>query len=123
MRALFAVISASLILGAGLALAAPAPAGRLAPKDIEMTFFTGQPFTASTTANVKFKMVFTSDNKMTREPVGKAGAKGEGSWRLSQDGFCSTWKGARENCFRVQASGDKKWSVIAGTSAVAYWTK
>ena len=69
------------------------------------------------------KMVFTADNKMTREPVAKAGAKGEGTWRLSPDGFCSTWKGAKENCFRVQASGDKKWAVIAGTSAVAYWTK
>jgi hypothetical protein len=123
MRASYAVTALSLVLGAGLALAAPAPAGRLAPKDIETTFFNGQAFTASTTANVKFKMVFTSDNKMTREPIGKAGAKGEGSWRLSQDGFCSTWKGARENCFLVQASGANKWAVVAGTMAVAYWSK
>ena len=115
------MVIAALLVSAGLAAAAPA--GRLAPKDIETTFFTGQAFTASTTANVKFKMVFTADNKMTREPVAKAGAKGEGTWRLSPDGFCSTWKGARENCYRVQTSGDKKWAVIAGTAAVAYWTK
>jgi hypothetical protein len=121
MRAPIAVISAALIATTGLAVAAPA--GRLAPKDIETTFFTGQPFTASTTANSKFKMVFSADNKMTREPVGKAGAKGEGTWRLSADGFCSTWKGSKENCYRIQASGTNKWSVIAGTAAVAYWTK
>jgi hypothetical protein len=121
MRATMALIPPVLMVTAGLALAAPA--GRLAPKDIQATFFNGEPFTASTTANVKFKMVFTADNKMTREPTGKGGAKGEGTWRLSQDGFCSTWKGARENCFRVQAAGDKKWSVIAGTAAVATWTK
>src|SRR4051812_12066168 len=107
MRPCIAVTSAVFLLsiglaGAGLAVAAPAPSGRLAPKDIESTFFNGQPFTASTSANVKFKMVFTTDNKMTREPVGRTGAKSEGTWRLSADGFCSTWKGNRENCYRVQ---------------------
>jgi len=117
------VIFTAVVFSAGVALAAAAPIGRLAPKDIESMFFNGQPFTASTTSNVKFKMVFTSDNKMTREPVGKSGAKGEGTWRLSADGFCSTWKGGKENCFRVHSNGDRKWAVIAGTAAVAYWTK
>jgi hypothetical protein len=121
MRAPLAVISC--VLAPGLALAAAAPAGRLAPKDIETTFFNGQPFTAATTnGSSKFKMVFTSDNKMTREPISK-GNKGDGTWRLSQDGFCSTWKGGRENCFRVQPNGTNRWSVIAGTMAVAYWSK
>jgi hypothetical protein len=54
---------------------------------------------------------------------GKTGAKAEGTWKLSADGFCTTWKGSKENCFRVQATGDKKWSIIAGTTAAAYWTK
>jgi hypothetical protein len=60
---------------------------------------------------------------MTREPLSKTGAKSEGTWKLSLDGFCTTWKGSKENCFRVQATGDKKWSIIAGTTAAAYWTK
>ena len=107
------------VFGAGLALAAPSPQGRLSPKDIETTFFNGTPFIASTTSSVKYKMVFTADNKMTREPVGKKGGKGEGTWRLSADGFCSTWMGSKENCFRVQSNGDKKWAIVAGTSAVA----
>ncbi|MEA2905161.1 MAG: hypothetical protein QOI12_2548 [Alphaproteobacteria bacterium] len=116
--------AAALLISTGVALAAPAaPAGRLAPKDIQAMFFTGTPFTASTPANVKFKMVFMPDGKMTREPAGATGSKNEGTWKLSQDGFCTTWKGSKQNCFRVQASGDNKWSVIASTQAVAYWSK
>ena len=72
----------------------PALAAGLAPKDIQSTFFNGQPFTSSTMSNVKFKMVFTPDGKMTREPVAKTGAKAEGTWKLSKEGFCTTWKGS-----------------------------
>src|SRR4051812_17911214 len=68
MRVLISFISAAaVIVSAGPGFAAPA--GRLAPKDIETTFFNGQPFTASTLSNVKFKMVFSPDGTMTREPV------------------------------------------------------
>ncbi len=100
-----------------------APSGRLQPKEIQATFFNGEPFTASTPANVKFKMVFTADGKMTREPISKTGAKNEGTWRLNPQGFCTTWKGAKQNCFTVLTNGQNKWSVIAGTQAVAYWSK
>jgi hypothetical protein len=100
-----------------------APAGRLSPKQIAATFFTGEAFTAATPANVKFKMVFTPDGKMTREPIGNSGTKSEGTWKLSADGFCSTWKGSKQNCYRVTPSGDNKWAVIVSTQAVAYWSK
>jgi len=113
--------AAALLLGTGLLLAAPA--GRLAPKDIETLFFNGKPFTASTPANVKFKMVFTPDGTMTREPVSKTGSKSEGTWKLSADGFCSTWKGSKQNCYRVQENGTNKWAIIVSTQAVAYWSK
>src|SRR5215472_4815710 len=79
-------------------------ADKVAPKDIQTTFFTGQPFTAATPSNVKFKMVFTPDGKATREPVGKAGAKGEGTWKLSNDGFCTAWSGSKPNCYTLVAS-------------------
>jgi hypothetical protein len=100
-----------------------AAAAALAPNDIQATFFTGQPFTSATPANVKFKMVFTPDGKMTREPVAQSGAKGEGTWKLSKEGFCTTWKGSKPNCFRVLTGGDNKWSVVKGTTVVATWTK
>ena len=106
-----------------IALIAPARAAVLAPPEIQTTFFTGQAFTSSTPSNIKFKMVFTADGKMTREPVGTAGAKGEGTWKLTKDGFCTTWKGSKANCFRILTAGDNKWSVMKGTTAVATWTK
>jgi hypothetical protein len=112
------------LLVAGVAVVAvtsPAFAAALAPNEIQATFFTGQSFTASAT-NVKYKMTFTSDGKMTREPIG-GGAKGEGTWKLTKDGFCTTWQGAKQNCFRILTAGDNKWSVMKGTTVVATWTK
>ena len=114
-----------LLAGAAvLASIALAVAAVLAPKDIQATFFTGQAFTAATPSNIKFKMVFTADGKVTREPFSKTGgAKGEGTWKLTNDGFCTTWKGSKANCFRVLSAGDNKWSVVKGTTVVATWTK
>jgi len=112
--------AASAVLSAA-ALAAP-PAAKLTPAEIQTTFFNGQPFTASTTSNVKFKMTFTADGKMKRQPVG-TGSRGEGSWKLSADGFCTTWTGAVSNCFTVVAAGDNKWSVLKGSTIMATWSK
>jgi hypothetical protein len=105
------------------AAVAPAFAAVLAPNEIQATFFTGQPFTASTTSNTKFKMVFTADGKMTREPAAKTSAKSEGTWKLSKDGFCTTWKGSKANCYRIESAGDNKWLVKKGTTVAATWTK
>jgi hypothetical protein len=105
-----------------VAVTASAFAAALTPNEIQATFFTGQSFTASAT-NVKYKMTFTADGKMTREPVGAGGSKGEGTWKLTKDGFCTTWKGSRPNCYRLLTAGDNKWSVMKGTTAVATWTK
>jgi hypothetical protein len=106
-----------------IASISPAAADVLAPNDIQATFFTGQPFTSSTPSNVKFKMVFTADGKMTREPIATSGAKGQGTWKLTKEGFCTTWKGSKAHCFRILTAGDNKWSVMNGTTVVATWTK
>ena len=98
-------------------------AGRMTPAEIQSTFFTGQTFTAATPSNVKFKMTFSPDGKVTREPVGSAGAKGQGTWKLSKEGFCSKWQGGQSNCFAVLPSGSNKWSVLKGTAVVAIWSK
>src|SRR3984885_9208841 len=98
-------------------------ADKLAPNDIQSTCFNGQPFTASTQSNLKFKMTFTANGKMKRQPIG-TGAKGEGTWKLSQDGFCTTWGGATiANCFTVVSAGDNKWSVMKGSTVQATWSK
>jgi hypothetical protein len=106
---------------AGSAVAAPA--GKLAPADIQTTFFDGKPFTSSTPQNIKYTMVFTADGKMTRDPVGKSGVKGEGTWKLSKDGFCTTWKNSASNCFSLVTNGDNKWSVLKGTGVIGTWSK
>jgi hypothetical protein len=106
-----------------IAFSALSHAGPLAPKDIQATFFTGQPFTASTPKGIKYKMVFTTDGKITREPEGRAGTKDEGTWTSSKDGFCTTWKGSKSNCYTVVTSESNKWSVMKGKEVVANWSK
>jgi hypothetical protein len=102
------------------------PPVKLSPTDIQSTFFTGQPFTAATTSNVRYKMTFSADGKMKRQPVG-AGSKGEGTWQLSKDGFCTAWgrakSDAKPNCFTIVAAGDNKWSVLKGSTVMAMWSK
>jgi len=99
----------------------------MAPSDIKATFFTGQPFTATTPSGIKFKMIFTPDGKMTREPLEQSGNKTTGTWKLNAKGFCTTWSHAKSNCFTMVPSGENKWSVqkIATTIAttVAVWSK
>jgi hypothetical protein len=119
MRPSIALLSCGLVAMTDAALAA----GKLAPKDIQATFFNGQPFTASTTSKVKFQMVFTPDGKATRAPAGKGGVKGEGTWKLSDNGFCTTWSGNKPNCYTLVDAGNNKWSVMKGTALLAIWSK
>jgi len=101
----------------------------MAPSEIQATFFTGQAFTARTPSGAKFKMTFTPDGKMTREPLAQSGnaRTGTGTWKLSAKGFCTTWAHSKPTCFTIVPSGENKWSVqrIATTIAttVSVWSK
>ena len=115
--------------GAGrIRIAAPAPAAGPANRrqscadDIQNTFFDGKPFTATTPSNLRFKMTFTADSKMKRQPIG-TGSRGEGTWKLSKDGFCTMWKGGKDSCFTVVSASDNKWSVLKGSTIMATWSK
>ena len=114
---------AGVVAGALLAATAAWAITKLTPAEIQSTFFDGKPFTAATTSGVKFKLVFMADGKVTREPQDKAGAKGEGTWKLSKDGFCTTWKGAKANCYTLVNVEKNKWSVVKGATTVAVWSK
>jgi hypothetical protein len=123
MRAVFARVLTGAALNAALAAAAfAAPPAKLSPSDIQTTFFNGRPFTATTPSNLKFKMTFSADGKMKRQPVG-TGSRGEGTWKLSKDGFCTTWKGSTDKCFTVVSAGNNKWSVLKGSTVMATWSK
>jgi hypothetical protein len=96
----------------------------MAPSDIRATFFNGQPFTASTpSGSTQFKMTFTSDGKMIREPLAQSGYKNNGTWKLDAKGFCTTWQHAKRTCFTVIPNGENKWSVQKGANEVATWAK
>jgi hypothetical protein len=114
------VVIGGAILGALLTSASAAT--KLAPNDIQTTFFNGQTFTASTTSNIRYKMTFMADGRMRREPA-TGGTKSEGTWKLSKDGFCRTWSGGKEECFTIVNASDNKWSVLRGTTLVATWSK
>jgi hypothetical protein len=113
------------ILAAALLLAGTndSDAANLSPKEIQAEFFNGQPFTSSTPSNTKFTMVFKADGNVTRKPQGGTGVGGEGTWKLSKDGFCTTWKSSKENCFTLVTAGEKKWSVMKGKASVGTWSK
>src|SRR5437763_14921481 len=118
MRAMLAGVAlAALLTGAALA------ASKLAPKQIQTEFFDGKTFTAATTSGTKFKMTFTADGKITREPQDRAGVKGEGTWKLSKDGFCTSWKGSAAICYTLVNVDKNKWSVVKGAATVAVWSK
>jgi hypothetical protein len=112
-----------LVAGMLLSTYAAFAAEPMAPSDIQATFFNGKPFTAATTSGTQFKMIFTPDGKMTRQPGGKSGKKNSGTWKLDTSGFCTTWKGAGANCYTVVPSGKNKWSIQKGSTTVAVWTK
>jgi len=110
----------------------------MAPSEIQATFFTGQAFTARTPSGAKFKMTFTPDGKMAREPLSPVtksaapksaehGNASTGTWKLSAKGFCTTWSHSKPTCFTIVPSGENKWSVqrIATTIAttVSVWSK
>ena len=104
-----------ILLTASAALAAEP----MAPNDIQATFFNGQPFTASTPGGTKFKMTFTPDGKMTREPLAESGSKNTGTWKLNAMGFCTTWQHAKPSCFTVIPKGENKWLVQKTVTTIA----
>ena len=119
MRTRIAGILVCALLPAGTASAAT----KLTPAEIQSTFFTGMAFTAATLSGTKFKMTFSADGKAKRVPAGKGGKSSDGEWKLDDDGYCTTWKGGKPNCFTVVAGEKNKWSVMKGTIVMAVWSK
>jgi hypothetical protein len=111
------------VAGIFLSASAAFAAGPMVPSDIQATFFNGQPYIASTPGGTQFKMTFTPDGTMTREPRGKSGKKSSGTWKLDSAGFCTTWKLAETSCYTIIPNGKNKWSVQKGSTTIAVWAK
>ena len=80
---------------AALIAGAASAAQKLTPKEIQTEFFDGKPFTAATTSGTKFKMTFTTDGKVTREPQDKAGAERRGDLEAVEGGLLHQLEGQR----------------------------
>ena len=119
MRAWFIGTLVASVLLSPVAMAAP----RLAPSEIQATFFDGAEFVATTPSGVKFKMTFTADGKVVRAPTGNGGSKSEGSWKLNDNGYCTTWKNSKPTCFTVVSAEKNKWSIMKGPAVIAIWSK
>jgi hypothetical protein len=119
MRVGIAGIVVCAVLSSRVATAAP----KLSPAEIQATFFNGAEFTAATPSGIRFKMTFTADGKALRIPTGNGGSRSEGTWKLDDNGYCTTWKGGKPNCFTVVAGDKNKWSVMRGPAVIATWSK
>ncbi|MBO0751413.1 MAG: hypothetical protein J2P53_04845 [Bradyrhizobiaceae bacterium] len=119
MRLWIAGLVAAGMLPATSSIAAP----KLTPAEIQATFFNGTEFVAATPSGVRFKMTFTADGKVVRVPTGNGGVRSQGSWRLNDSGYCTTWKGGKPSCFTVVAADGNKWSVMRGPAVIATWSK
>jgi hypothetical protein len=119
MRLWIAGIVLAFVLPSGAATAA----SKLTPAEIQAAFFNGAEFIAATPSGVKFKMTFTADGKAVRVPTGNGGSKSEGSWKLDDNGYCTTWKNSKPACFTVVAADKNKWSVMKGPAVIATWSR
>jgi hypothetical protein len=94
----------------------------IAAADDWKRFLNGQPFISTTSSHLQFRMVLTPNGRMTREPIGTAGTKAEGTWTLSGSGLCTAWVDAKPNCFVLRKKSEGSWSLMSGSTEVAVWT-
>jgi hypothetical protein len=119
MRSTIGVAVLALICCADLAAAA---SNNLSPQDIKNTFGTGTSFTATSSAGTTYLMVLKPDGTASRTPK-KGTAPVVGSWRLSDDGYCSTWGKNPENCYTIQQSGTTYTVLDKKGGVAAHWRK
>ena len=95
-------------------------AAALTPREIGATFATGTPFSSTTPSGTSYSIVLKSDGSASRTPSRSKTAI-TGTWRLSTDGYCSTWGKSAENCYRVEKDAGRYKVFDKSGSTVAYW--
>ena len=94
----------------------------LLPKEITADFGTGVPFAATTMSGKTIMITLKSDG--TAQAVSDGKKKGKnGKWRLSDNGYCTTWEKSKEHCYRIRQNSSG-FDVLDATSViVAHWAK
>ena len=107
-------------------LAAPAQAADkpqlLTPVDIGATFATGTPFSATSNAGKDIMITLKPDGTAQAVPHGKK-VGNKGKWRLSDNGYCTTWGKSAEHCYTVRQTGSDYEVLNTSGIVVAHWTK
>ena len=94
----------------------------LLPKEIRSDFGTGVPFAATTMSGKTIIITLTSDGTAQAIPAGKKKGK-NGKWRLSDNGYCTTWEKSTEHCYRIRQNGSGFDVLDAASVIVAHWAK
>ena len=116
LRSLF--IAAALLPLAGAALAVEL----VAPTALTTTFFDSKPITTTDAKGRASQLTFTPNGTLTRTTA--AGKASEGTWRLSEDGFCMQLAPAkRESCYVVLKRDDGKFSALKRAGEPFTWER
>ncbi len=107
---------------AGVVSPASAATNQLTPDEIQSTFANGKPFTAVSTSGDVFVLTFKPDGSALETLKGRR--KGStGSWRVSDKGYCTTWRSNKEHCYTVVKVG-AKYAVRGATGQlISTWTR
>jgi hypothetical protein len=95
----------------------------LSPKEIKSDFGTGKPFKGVTVPGGESYLLTLKANgtaKMTMATGTQATE--DGKWRVSTDGYCSSWGKAPEHCYQIKKNGKTFDVLSASHRVIAHWT-
>jgi hypothetical protein len=103
---------------AGVAIAAEL----VPPTLLDTNFFDAKPITTTDARGRVSKIVFTPGGTLTRTSA--TGQESQGTWRLSEDGFCMQAASAkRESCYVVVKRDDGKFAAMKRSGQPFIWEK
>lgn len=92
------------------------------PTALSASFFDAKPITTTDAKGRTSQLTFTPGGTLTRTT--SAGKASEGTWRLSEDGFCmQVGKAKRESCYVVLKRDDGKFSAMKRAGQPFTWEK
>ena len=94
----------------------------LLPAEITSTFATGVPFAATAPSGKMIMLTLKPDGTAQATPKGKKKGK-RGKWRLSDDGYCTTWEKSSEHCYKIRQNGAGYDVLNISGIIVAHWAK
>ena len=115
-RFLMAVTALACFVGSALA------AELVPPAALSSGFFDAKPITTTDAKGRASQLIFTPGGMLTRTT--STGKASEGTWRLSEDGFCmQIGKAKRESCYVVLKRDDGKFSAMKRAGQPFIWEK